>query len=429
MKQSTTISRLNKLEKELNLKELQIKNLLNITQAINSNVSSEGLYNMYKNFLSWEMSVEKMVLFISKDGEWDCVSTIDVNYKLKSDELIEWMLAHKRLHTITERDPVLIRDFNIVIPVHHKDVPIAYAFIGGFNEEENLYSKVQFITTITNIIAVAIENKRLFNTRIEQERYKREMELASEVQNWLLPQSFPDNDRYDVEFFYQPHYDVGGDYFDFFPIDERDFFYCIADISGKGVGAAILMANFQAILKSKLKRSDRDLIELVRGLNRTVHNITLSDKFITFFIAHVNLNENTIEYINAGHNPPLFCYNDAIDKLDIGTTVLGAESKLPFVEMGRKKIDYDTLILNYTDGLIDLQNEEGEYFSIEHVKNTIQLCGDRSCKSFMKTLKKSLEKFKGKNSYSDDIAVLSFKIFRDSKETIEISHTPIYEKQ
>lgn len=425
MSQKLDISQVNKLEKELNLKELQIKSLLNITQAINNNVSAKGLYNMYKDFLSWEMSVNKMALFTQKEDEWECVTSIEVNYPLKSEEVEKWLLNLRRLHTITQKDPQIVQDFNIVVPVYHKEEPIAFALIGGFQQDNNLYSKVQFITTITNIIAVAIENKRLFKDRLEQERYQRELELASEVQHWLIPQSFPKHDRYDVGFFYKPHFNVGGDYFDFFPIDDQNFYYCIADISGKGVSAAILMANFQAILKSKLTHTHEDLKEVVIELNEAVHSITLSDKFITFFIAHVNLKEDKIDYINAGHNPPMFYYDRKIEYLDKGTTVLGAEEDLPFIDKGSERIEEDTMLFNFTDGLIDLENENGDYFTIDLVKTHLLKHGHRKCEEFINKLKDSLEDFKGERSFPDDIAVLSFKIFKDKHKNKNIETTSV----
>lgn len=413
MGQKLTISEYNKLEKELNLKELQIRSLLNITQAINNNVSATGLYKMYRDFLSWEMSVEKMALLTREGEKWSCVSSIDVKEDFLTEDLLNLLLQIQRMRAVKEEDGDPLKEFDVVIPVLHKEEPIAYALIGGFNDEKDLYSKVQFITTITNIVAVAIENKRLFNEQLEQKEFQRELELASEVQRWLLPQSFPESHRYEVEFFYKPHFNVGGDYFDFFPIDDNTFYYCIADISGKGVGAALLMANFQAMLKSKLSHADIDMAAVVRDLNRTVYEITLGDKFITFFLAKVDLKKDLITYINAGHNPPIFYHNDDMEFLDAGTTVLGAVPKLPFIELGEKYIEEDTMLLNFTDGLTDLKNEDDEYFSIDHIKDMLCTCTHMRCKDFMRLLKSSLIEFKGSREYPDDIAVLSFKIFKN----------------
>ncbi|MEL6989067.1 MAG: serine/threonine protein phosphatase, partial [Bacteroidota bacterium] len=115
---------LEKLEKDVNLKQLQIKSLLTITQAINDNVSAEGLFNMYKSFLSWEMGVETMALFISK-GKWECATSVNTNNELIVDNIGDTLLNYTRLHTIKNDDSPFLQQFDIIIPVYHKDQPIA----------------------------------------------------------------------------------------------------------------------------------------------------------------------------------------------------------------------------------------------------------------------------------------------------------------
>ena len=153
---SREIALLEKLEKEISLKQLQIKSLLTITQAINDNVSAEGLFNMYKSFLSWEMGIEKMALFAYSEQGWECVSRINFE-NFDTEKTVREFLKYKRLHTIKDDDTSALENFDIVIPVYHKENAIAYALIGGIKDKEDIYNKIQFITTITNIIAVAIE--------------------------------------------------------------------------------------------------------------------------------------------------------------------------------------------------------------------------------------------------------------------------------
>lgn len=151
------LSNIEALERELNLKQLQINRLLNITQAINNNVSAEGLFNMYKSFLSWEIGVKKMALYIREEEAWACASSIGIKEELLALDIRKYFEKYTRLNNVEEADHPLIREFDVVIPVRHKEHPIAYVFIGGFSEEEDMYNKVQFITTITNIIAVVVK--------------------------------------------------------------------------------------------------------------------------------------------------------------------------------------------------------------------------------------------------------------------------------
>lgn len=404
------IQLLEKLEKELSLKELQIKSLLTITQAINDNVHAEGLFNMYRSFLSWEMGIERMVLFVRKNenDSWEAPTTINVDQK-KLLEIIPHILPFKRLYTIKSDDDEILRNFDVIIPVHHKKYPIAYALIGGLKDKDDLYNKIQFITTITNIIAVAIENKRLFKRQLKQERFNREMELASEVQHMLIPDELPVSDLFKVHSVYLPHDNIGGDYLDYVKISENKYAFCIADISGKGVAAALLMANFQAMIQSLIFQF-RDLETFVFALNESVYKITKSDKFITFFIAEIDFNSKMMRYINAGHYPPLLYQGGEITHLKSGTTVIGVFDKLPFIDEELITLKEDATIFCFTDGLIDLKNDQGNYFDEDMVIDFVKSNAHKDPEEMNNTIMNQINTFKGAQEFVDDIAILTCKI-------------------
>ena len=411
---SREIAVLEKLEKELSLKELQIKSLLTITQAINDNVSADGLFNMYRSFLSWEMGISKMGLFIPDDDDrtsWRCVSQINLeNKKINNEKIVENILKFNRLHTIKPEDHDCLWDFDIVIPVFHKEKPIAYSLIGGIKSKDDLYNKIQFITTITNIIAVAIENKKLFRQQIEQERLQKEIELAQNVQQMLIPDNLPKNDKYELSSIYQPHFNIGGDYLDFIDFKNDRFIFCIADISGKGVAAALLMANFQAMIQSLIYQY-RDLETFIFALNQTVLRVTKSDKFITFFIGEIDMNSKTLKYINAGHYPPVLYMNGKIRRLTEGCTVIGIFDNLPSIVEETIELDGESLIMSFTDGLADLRNEKGELFEDKGIESFVLANGSLDAETFNDELLMAIEDYKGSEEFPDDIAVLTCKIF------------------
>jgi sigma-B regulation protein RsbU (phosphoserine phosphatase) len=398
------------LERELNLKQLQIKSLLTITQAINENIPADSLFNMYKSFLSWEMGVEKMLLYIRNENTWECVSRIHEENIIDSDKLEFIFGQYTRLHTIKKNDPEALHTFDILIPVYHKKMPLAYALIGGIKQKVDIYNKIQFITTITNIVAVAIENKRLFKRQLEQERFDRDIKLAREVQQMLIPEELPSTEAYELGSIYKPHSNVGGDYIDYIRFDEDRFVFCIADISGKGVAAAILMANFQAIIQSLIFQY-KDLETFIFALNETVFKrITKSDKYITFFIAEVNTKTRKLKYINAGHYPPMLCMNGEIQRLTKGCTVIGAFEKMPFIEEDVIDLKKESLILTFTDGLTELKNERGEYLQEEKIEKFVRDNKNSSVNDFNDKLLKEIDQFKGSKNYEDDIAILTCKI-------------------
>jgi sigma-B regulation protein RsbU (phosphoserine phosphatase) len=398
-----------KLEKDLSLKQLQIRSLLMITQAINDNVSQEGLFDMYRSFLSWEMGIEKMLLLIYSDSGW--LNATDINMDLVDvDDLINVLKIHKRLHTVKNTDPKCLQVFNIVIPVFHKEYPIAYSLIGGIKEKEDLYNKIQFITTITNIVSVAIENKRLFKRQIEQERYSKEMELATEVQSMLMPENLPKNSVFELSKIYKPHYNIGGDYIDYIKYDEDRFALCIADISGKGVSAALLMANFQAMIQSLIFQY-KDLETFVFALNQAVYRITKSDRFITFFVCEINIKLNKLRYVNAGHYPPVLQkLNGEVLRLESGCSVIGAFDKLPEIKEETVTVSKGDLLVCFTDGLADLQSKGGEYFEEKGLLNFIQAHSMQSADEFNELLLVEINEFTENDKFFDDIAVLTFKM-------------------
>ncbi len=398
-----------KLQQELSLKQLQINSLLTITQAINDNVAAPELYNMYKSFIGWEMGIKRMALFFRQEEDWQCVTHLKADHLTQVENLGPILKKFSKTQRITKADPEPLQGFDLIIPVYHKKSPIAFALVGGIRAEADDYSRLQFITTFTNIIAVAIENKRLFKVQLEQERFDRDMELASSVQKMLIPEHLPQSKFFELATVYKPHLTVGGDYFDFIQYDERRLAFCIADISGKGVSAAILMANFQAILQSLIYQY-RDLETFVYALNQAVYRITRSDRFITLFIGELNLRTNTLQYINAGHFPPFLLQDGSINRLESGCTIIGAFETLPDIQTGEVKLQHPGIIFACTDGLTDVTNVAGDYFEDAHISAILQNADQfTSADMLNEALMKEVDLFRGTKPYPDDIAMLTCK--------------------
>lgn len=398
------------LESALHLKQLQVNRLLTLTQAINNNVSSRGLFDMFTSFLTWEMGVKKLALYFKDNEQWTCKAFAGIPEGLIALDISERLPEFSRMHNLDTDNHLLIKEFDVVIPVMHKQQPLAYVFIGGFNEDEDMYNKVQFITTVTNIVAVAIENKRLFKRQLEQERLKKEMELASQMQRMLIPATLPSSSKFEFASIYRPHLGVGGDYFDVIQFDENRFAFCVGDISGKGVAAALLMANFQANFHS-LIRKNYPIDDFVRALNESVLRITNSEKFITFFVAEYNTKTRELKYVNAGHNPPILVHNGEVILLRKGCTILGSFEELPHIEIGQGTLNGPATILAYTDGLTDLRNNDGDFLDADMINEFTFQNNDLRAEAFNQALMKEIKQFKGKQDFPDDFTILTCKIF------------------
>jgi len=379
-------------------RDLQLNALLGITQAINNNLPEEDLLRIYKFTLLGDFKIKKLTLFVLKENEWINKVSFGVEKPLQAKQVVnrfDHLLTEERLANTSP-----FQDFQWVVPILHKKNLLALLFIGEVPD-------TTFLKTLTNIIMVAIENKRLAKERMKQEAYQRELDIARRVQNFLFPKKLPDSPHLRVQAVYQPHHDVGGDYYDYIKISEDKFLICIADVSGKGVPAALLMSNFQATLRV-LARKSKDIEEIVTELNRATYQSGNGENFITFFVAIYDASKAYMDYVNCGHNPPYLIRGDEFTKLETGTTILGIFEPLPFLESDTIDNLYDFVFFGYTDGLTETFNEKGEPFGEERLEKFMAATPDLHY--LHNNLLQELDAFRGERPYADDITILSCQV-------------------
>src|ERR1700753_1520174 len=322
-------------------RQTELNALLEITQAINKDTRTSVLVQMLQVILKSYLQVGKLRFLIEKDGAYVLLS----KYGGEIEPVGELHQACLKLSKMKYPTPLagheddLLGQYDYFIPMYHKKNASAFALIGDFNTScELLNNDLNFIQTVINVIVVALENKKLFKERLEAEGFQREMEPAAGVQKMLIPLKTYKDDRVEVSARYIPHQNIGGDYFDFIRLNDDELLWCIADVSGKGISAALLMANFQASLRAWATVED-DLTNIVERLNRIVIKNTKGEKFITLFLAKYNENTRRLDYINAGHNPSVLYSNGTPITLKLGTTMIGAFEELPFLNEGEIDIE------------------------------------------------------------------------------------------
>jgi sigma-B regulation protein RsbU (phosphoserine phosphatase) len=400
------------LKKKIEKKELEINALLEITQAINSNLAEESLYKIFNFTLRSNLNLKKLALFVL-DESWNCKVHFGTkkNYsKIKLDERVQ--LA-KNIHKMSEFDNCDFDEFDLVIPIAHKMDTLALVFVGGLEDHQDNHDQeenIKFIQALSNIIIVAIENKKLARKQLQQEAFRKELEIASDVQQFLFPERLPNTERLKMEASYLPHDLVGGDYYDYIPINKNQFLICVADVSGKGIAAALMMSNFQASLRTLLRQTP-NLTEIVEALNFQVMENTKGEKFITFFGAIYDINLKTMVYVNAGHNPPiLWQRGKGLSLLEEGSTVLGAMQPLPFINEGFIDNLEDFTLFCYTDGLTETVNEADEEFGQEALMEYFAKNNTKNLKEIHQDIIVALDGFKGRNGYRDDITLLTCRV-------------------
>ena len=346
--------------------KFKLNSLLEITRAINNNQPVDVLLGSYVDILCNKLNIGKVVMFKHQDG-WECILSAGVAVDVvDSNRLKDKLLSYTEITFVTSEQDIL-HGFDIVIPVYNNHLPVAYVLIGDIEEEMEGVSPVikhlHFIQTISNVIIVAIENIRLFQESLQQEALRKELELASQMQNMLVPSSkdLPRNKHLIMNAFYKPHYEVGGDYFDCIELGEGKIGFCVADVSGKGMAAALLMSNFQATLRA-LFTSEISMESLLQKLNKRVYDSAQGEKFITMFIARYDYETHQLEYANAGHTPALVYRIDSksIKLLESACLAMGMLERLPFISVKKLTIMEHNLMLSYTDGLVELLSDTGE---------------------------------------------------------------------
>ncbi len=395
------------LENELRSKKLKLHWLLQITKAINYNLPADQLFQIYKSVLEDHLKVGKLMLFLHEHA-WQQILSYGVDYK---DFNINTEKDFEHLNDVENKNkPHWISEFDTIIPVFHNDKPLAYALIGDYSKLQGNPKRIlPFIHTITNLIVVAIENKRLTKESINQAAIQKEMELAAEMQAMLFPSNLNGHGVFDIAATYLPHHEVGGDYYDFLKINEEESIVCMADVSGKGLAAALLMSNFQAHLHA-LSKNAKSLCELVSDLNATVFKNAKGEKYITVFLAKINHKTKEINYVNAGHNPPIVFDEAKIDLLEKGTTGLGMFEKLPFLNEGSIQFSNGATLFCYTDGATEMEDETGNIFGMENFKElVIRHAKATSANHFHELIINSLNEFKRSREFTDDVTMLTIR--------------------
>ncbi len=391
---------------ELLVKDLKLSSLLEITQAINANLPESSLYKIFQFTLLANLSVGKLALYV-KDDTWICKTNVGTSLDYSNISLSEELQHVTAITGLNLAVSEPFSDFDLVIPVIHKNNVLAYVFLQKKTDKGDIDQA--FIQTFTNIILVAIENKKFARRELQQEALKKEMQIAREVQSHLFPKDLPETNKISLKAFYLPHQTIGGDYYDYIDIDEDRSLVCIADVSGKGVPAAILMSNVQAALRTMLRYTS-DLKKIVFQLNELILLHTKGNRFVTMFICILDFTKKEIAYINAGHNSIPLIQKDQVVLLDKGCTILGMFDQLPFIEESVLKLQDENHLFLYTDGLSECMNEKDDEFGLERILPMIQIEASKHQTEMIESIVKATVAFKGPRDYNDDITVLSCRI-------------------
>lgn len=301
-------------------------------------------------------------------------------------------------------------DIEIVVPMTIQGITRGIMLLGKRMTGATYTVKdLEFLSSLGNLAMISLENIRLFEETLEKQRLEEELKIAHEIQQGLLPKSLPEISNYQIAAKTIASKQVGGDYFDVVRLDDHRYLLVIADVSGKGTPASLLMANLQATIRA-LAPLDFTISDATARVNDLIYDNTSADKFITFFWAILNTKENTLKYVNAGHNPPYFYGSDgSVHRLDKGGMILGVlRSTVTYEHEIIPLKPGDTVVL-FTDGISEAMNTRGEEYGEERLEELLQNIAPETAHTILDSIVRSVQNYADPTKQADDITALVLK--------------------
>ncbi len=401
-------------------------NFQRLSQSIPAGESEEKVY---------EILLDSAQSAVYSDAAWlkifDPNENIDITLTRHLDESlipkIQEATSNSRFRKILnselERNPVTqkisanLKDANfksiLLFPVIIKGEKIGTLALlkeveDGFNKE-----MIGIIDTFVNQASISVENYRLLNEAISNERYKEELKIATKVQNSLLPQRLDQNEAFDIEAFTRAADEVGGDYYDTFQLDENRIALIIGDVSGKGTSAAFHMAQMKGIFHS-LVQLDLDPKTFMTYANSALSRCLEKTSFITISYFIIDKSTKEITFSRAGHCPTLF-YNKAADSTvyfknkGLGLGILRNSNFHNYVQVNSFKFQPGDVILLYTDGVTEACNADKEDFGYDNLQASLVKYANRPPSEIRDGIINDLYEFCGRKSLGDDYTLLIVK--------------------
>jgi len=298
----------------------------------------------------------------------------------------------------------------LCVPLKAREKPIGVIYVdnrlraGVFTPDD-----LDLLTSIAASSAIAIENARLYQLAVEKSKMETELNLARNVQISLLPRDIPKIEGWEFAAHWQPARQVGGDYYDFIPYPDGLLGLVIADVTDKGMPAALFMASSKNILRASIEGCG-NIGEGVTKANRLIERESNDQLYISLVYACLDPKSGDLLYINAGHNPPLHYHakNRNFTRFNQSGMWMGVDANAVY-KPETEIIEPGDIIVFYTDGVSEAENKKGEAFGEKGLETAIRVNTDVTPPNLCHSVIQSVEKFTGTSELSDDITMLIFK--------------------
>lgn len=297
----------------------------------------------------------------------------------------------------------------LCIPIRHRNTEIV-GVIQLLNEASGRFSQKdqEFLDNLSGHMAMALENARLHREALEQQRQERDLAVARQIQRSLLPQNPPSIPGYEIAAVCEPCRECGGNYYDFLTLGPDTLLLVVADVQAKGVASALAMSNLQATLRA-LTLHLHSLEALVLSLNEMTCNGSRSDKPLSCFLGLIDTKQNTLQYINAGHCPPIVIDRSGTTHqlLETGGPVVGLRAESRY-QCGSARLEAGDLLVLYTDGISKATNADQSEFTSERLAAVATRLRDKPASEIANQLLAKVNEFSTANT--DDKALIAVKL-------------------
>lgn len=406
------------LNKNMSAQIQHLRTLFELSKEFNSNFQDRGrIIKLLKYSLLGNFGIKDYVLLTKTKAEnFKVIETgktfdFDTDVMNQFDEISEAEIIDENTDNVLKRH-LFETGFRLIIPVKSNNVVETIVLLGEkLNKSAFTIGDIQFLESLINLSVISLDNTVLFNEYLAKQKIESELDVAREIQVALLPKELPEAKGYSAVGCNIPALHVGGDYYDMIKLTDDKYAIVIADVSGKGTPASLLMSNIQSAVHSFFKFYDDNfnLEAATQKINELIFSNTSSEKFITFFWGILDVQTDEFTYVNAGHNPPFLFKGDDVINLDKGGLMLGViESGIGYAS-GKVKLDDKDVLVLYTDGVSEARNTIKDEYSEERIIRVVNKCRKDCSESIQNCLLEDIKVFtKGENQY-DDITMIVLK--------------------
>lgn len=411
---SRMFQELRHINRRLDRKVHDLNTLLELSKDFNLMVDQNEIARTFKFAMLGQMLIRTFFFALDVQGEKRIVSISGIKEEPDAEQLDKLFQLDDVNHVDgTEDCPFLEENgIKLVIGLRFQNDKIGLVGVGERATKEGYGdSEVNFLQSLGNLALLTIQKTLLLEERIEKERLEEELNLAKTIQQGLLPNPVPTIDGFDIEAINVSSRQVGGDYFDLLRLEDNGHLLAIADVTGKGIPASLLMANLQSMLHA-LAPLEVTLEEASGRINDIIHDNTPSDKFITFFWGKVSADGQRLKYVNAGHNPPMLFREGKTEPelLEEGGVILGAMPTLMPYSSSEIQFQKGDLLVFFTDGVTEAMNpDQTEEYEEHRLINCINKNRDKSSAGIMSAIIEDINRFSDNIQY-DDITMIVLKV-------------------